>query len=432
MTAESLWDDETVQSYRPIFTAALILIVAMIVGFGGWASYARLDGAVVTQGVVLAQSKRKTVESLEGGILARLLVAPGDEVKAGQPVAQLDTTQDVERLAQMEAQRKAMVFDIWRLQAEVSGAATLDPAKAPENDPVQIAAQVQLFDARLQLQQGQIASLNRQAELLKAQSAANAAQAIAAERQIGSWQKDRQSNQLLVEKGAAPVQKLRELDRNLAILEGSRGEYQGLATAAEEDRARVAADIATLYHQRVAEASQMLVDAQKALPALQAQIRAAQDVLNRRTLRAPQEGLVVDIPVVTPGAVIGSGAVVMEIVPAADEKVIQTRFPPEAIDTVYLGRHTRVRLTAYRRALAPTIEGAVTYISADLLEDPRDGTAYFDGRVTLDAASLAQHPDVILSPGMPVEVAVQTGERRAGDYLLEPLLRHLRKAMRDE
>ena len=30
------------------------------------------------------------------------------------------------------------------------------------------------------------------------------------------------------------------------------------------------------------------------------------------------------------------------------------------------------------------------------------------------------------------EVAIQTGERRAGDYLLEPILRHLRKAMRDE
>ena len=47
-------------------------------------------------------------------------------------------------------------------------------------------------------------------------------------------------------------------------------------------------------------------------------------------------------------------------------------------------------------------------------------------------AELDGKPDVALTAGMPVEVAIQTGERRAGDYLLEPILRHLRKAMRDE
>ncbi len=432
MSTANLWDDDVPQSYRPVFVAALALILALVVTFGGWAMYARLDGAVVTQGVVLAESKRKTVESLEGGILSDLLVRPGDRVAAGQPVAQLDTTQDREKLAQMESQRKALMFDIWRLRAEVSQAQLLDPATAPEQDKVQIEAQMRLFASRLRLQEGQIASLNRQSELLVAQASANAAQALASERQIASWQKDRDSSRTLVERGATPEQKLRELDRNIAILEGERDEYRGLAMAAERDRDRVAADISTLERQRIAESSQKLADAERALPGLLSQMRAAEDILNRRTLRAPQDGLVVDIPVVTPGAVIGSGAVVMEIVPDADDKVIQTRLPPEAIDTVYVGRHARVRLTAYRRAIAPTIPGEVTYVSADLLQDQRDGTTYFEARVTLDPASLALHPDVQLSSGMPVEVAVQTGERRAGDYLLEPILRHLRKAMRDE
>ena len=33
---------------------------------------------------------------------------------------------------------------------------------------------------------------------------------------------------------------------------------------------------------------------------------------------------------------------------------------------------------------------------------------------------------------MPVEVAIQTGERRAGDYILDPLLRHFDRALREE
>ena len=33
---------------------------------------------------------------------------------------------------------------------------------------------------------------------------------------------------------------------------------------------------------------------------------------------------------------------------------------------------------------------------------------------------------------MPVEVAIQTGARRAGDYFLEPLFRHFGRALREE
>lgn len=424
-------DDEALPAYRPVFLTALAMILFLVCTVGGWGIYARLDGAVVTQGVVLAESKRKTVENLEGGILSRLLVAPGDRVRAGQPVAQLNITQDRERLAQMQSERSALVFDIWRLEAEAQGQA-LDVSHAPEADQARIAAQVSLYDARLALHQGQIASMMRQADHLSAQAKANRAQAQASQRQIESWTQELANTQSLVERGASTQQKVREIGRNLSVLEGERDEYAALAEANERDGARVVADIATLRQQRVADANELLAQSRRTLPALQAQIRAGEDILHRRTLRAPQAGLVVDIPIVTPGAVIGSGAVVMEILPDADALVIQARLPPESIDTVYVGRKAHVRLTAYRRAVAPTIDGKVTYVSADLLEEPRDGSRYFEARVMLDADALENRPDIALTAGMPVEVAIQTGERRAGDYMLEPILRHLRKAMRDE
>ena len=89
------------QSYRPVFPSAAA-IIACLVGAGvGWGMYARLDSAIVTHGIVLAESQRKTVEHLEGGILRRLLVAPGDRVAEGQIVAVLDGTQIEEQLAQL-------------------------------------------------------------------------------------------------------------------------------------------------------------------------------------------------------------------------------------------------------------------------------------------------------------------------------------------
>jgi multidrug efflux pump subunit AcrA (membrane-fusion protein) len=91
MTA-SADSDAGLPSYRAPFLVALVVIFSLTMSFGGWAMYARLDSAVVSQGVLLAESQRKTVEHLEGGILKRLLVSRGDHVTAGQVVAELDAT----------------------------------------------------------------------------------------------------------------------------------------------------------------------------------------------------------------------------------------------------------------------------------------------------------------------------------------------------
>lgn len=427
---------ETPQSYRAVFLTALATILCLAGAAGGWGMYARLDSAVVTHGVLLAESERKTVDHLEGGILEGLRVRPGDHVAQGQIVATLDATQIREQLAQLDADRTALLFDIWRLESEEAGAQELAPMRAPaaaelERD-ARMAAQQRLFHARGQAHVGQVAALRRRIDQLTAQIAASGAQALSAERQLASWSEERALTDALVAKGATPRQRLLEFDRSIALLEGTRDENRGLMDAAREEIARAEIDIETLEQQRLVEIAERLSEARRLVDGLTSRIRAAGEVAERHNLRAPQAGLVVDIRTITPGAVIGPGAALMDIVPDGDRLVVQTRLPPEAIDTVYPGRSASVRMTAYSRSQAPVVEGEVTYVSADLLEDERDGTAYFEARISLDPAALDAMPDLSLTAGMPAEVAIRTGERRAGDYFLEPILRHMRRAFREE
>ena len=199
-------------------------------------------------------------------------------------------------------------------------------------------------------------------------SSASKAQAQAAERQLASWTEERALNQKLVEKGATPRQKLLEFDRTIASLEGQRDAQRGLAQAATEDIARAETDIETLEQQRLVEIGQGLAEARRQVEALSSQIVAARDVVARSELRAPQAGVVVHVYIVTPGAVVPSGQPVMDIVPDGDPLVVETRLPPEAIDSVHVGRKAQVRLTAYRRSDAPVLDGEVTYVSADLFD----------------------------------------------------------------
>ncbi len=420
--------------YRPIFAVAMLTIACLAATLGGWGMYARLDSAVVAHGILLAESQRKTVEHFEGGILRELLVKSGDRVEAGQVVATLDAIQTEAQLAGLQASARALALAIWRLEAEEAGAAALDPATAPATGaaPAQVAAEVRLFEARLRAHAGQIASLRRQIDQLAAQKRAAEAQATAAERQLALWQDERANTARLVDKGATPRQKLLELDRNLALLEGDRDEQKGLAAAAAEDIARAGTDIETLGQQRLADVGQQLTEARRQLQEVTSQIGAGEDVLERRKLRAPQAGVVVNINTISPGAVVGSGASVMEIVPDADRLVAEVHLPPDTIDTVHVGRPAKIKLSAYKRAKAPTLEGEVIYVSADILTDERDGSDYFEAKVSLDTSTLAGLDHVSLTAGMPVEVAIRTGERRAGDYFLEPILRHFGRALREE
>jgi HlyD family secretion protein len=424
---------EAQASYRPVFLAALALVACLVAALGGWGMYARLDSAVVTHGVLLAESQRKTVEHFEGGILRALHVAPGDRVAAGQVVATLDATQTEAQLAQLLVERTALRFQVWRLEAEEADLPRLDPAGAPgDAGAPQAAAEARLFDARRAAHAGQLTALARQIDQLSAQIAAYEGVARAAERQLAIWAEERATTASLVAKGASPRQKLMELDRTIALLEGERDESRSLMAAAREDVARTRAEIETLTQQRLVEIAEALTEGRRALAGLDSQIRAAEDVLERRRLRAPQAGRVIHIHTVSPGAVISSGAPVMEIVPDGDRLVAETRLPPEAIDTVHVGRPAKVRLTAFKRALAPVVAGEVIYVSADLLEDERDGATYYDARVSLDPLELAALGEVALTAGMPVEVAITTGERRAGDYFLEPIMRHFNRALREE
>jgi multidrug efflux pump subunit AcrA (membrane-fusion protein) len=91
-----------------------------------------------------------------------------------------------------------------------------------------------------------------------------------------------------------------------------------------------------------------------------------------------------------------------------------------------------VRLIAYRNGTVPTFAGKLTYVSADMLTDERSGESYFLARVQLDPSHLAAFPQVALTPGMPAEVMISTGERRALDWLLAPISDRFRRSLREE
>ena len=131
---------------------ALILLVA---GFGGWAVFSSLAGAIVAQGRVEVEQNRQIVQHPQGGVIAELRVKEGDSVTAGQTLIQLDSASLGSEHAIVQSQLFELMARRARLEAERDTAATLsfDPelatlAKTTPDIAELVSGQIRLFTAR--------------------------------------------------------------------------------------------------------------------------------------------------------------------------------------------------------------------------------------------------------------------------------------------
>jgi HlyD family secretion protein len=412
-------------------------MLALVGGVAGWSLYARLDSAAIAVGQVVVNSHRKTVQHLEGGILRVLLVKEGDVVKVGQAVALLDSTQSDAQLGQLESQHVGVLAKLARLRAEQQdwrGFQFPEDLLGRGRDAIvadALQTQRKLFDTRWRAFDSSAEVIGKRIEQLKEQIAAAESQLVTVSRRLQLTEEEERSVSYLLELGYERRPRLLELQKAIEELKGRASDLRGTVAQARQGIASAQAEKANLGDTRQADIARELEEARAFEVDLDDRIRAARDVRQRREITSPQDGVVVDLRLITPGGVLLPGQPLMDIVPLEDELIVEARVLPDDIEAVHSGLSAMVYLLAYKSATTPPIEGEVTYVSADMLTDERTGDSYFLSRVRLAPESLAQARDAVPSPGMPATVLIVTGKRRAIDYFLEPLTQRMRGAFRE-
>ena len=92
MTGPSSPKRQASPSARGAVTLGLAAIAVLIFGFGLWAAFSSISGAVVASGQVEVEQNRQIVQHPDGGVIAEILVKDGDLVEAGDLLLRLDGT----------------------------------------------------------------------------------------------------------------------------------------------------------------------------------------------------------------------------------------------------------------------------------------------------------------------------------------------------
>lgn len=427
--------DESGESTR-IVRWAMFVIVVLFGGMVAWGATAPISGAVVASGFAKVDTNRKSVQHFEGGIIREILVREGEMVETGQPLILLEDTDRSAEINILNDTFNAHLAKEARLMAEISQAEAVEfPAvldeEGNENARQQMANEVALFNAKRK-------TLLDQIELIEDEirHAENAVEKLKGQISAGQRSHDIVRQQLraaeqLVKTGAIDRNSILELKRKVSEQSEGNWERQADLARAEQDVASLKLRIVNLRNDYSKNAEDELKETRQQLLETRERIRPVADSLQRKTIRAPLGGQVINLQANTVGGVVQPGEVIAEIVPAARDLVFEVRIRPSDADSVYTGQAVKVELSAFSRRSTPMIDGQLTYVSGDALVDQDGGNQelFYLAHVESPPAALEILGDKQLTPGMPVVAFVQTDPRTFFDYVISPLTGALRRSL---
>jgi HlyD family secretion protein len=428
---------DTVSAIRRYERIGILSMLLMLCGLGGWAVLSSIQGAVIAPATVVVESNAKSVQHLEGGIVAEIAVRNGDRVEAGQLLVRLDQTEAKVGLQIIESQLEELYARRSRLLAEQSGNAQMvRPWSATWREDGILDSEVwsgqqALLESRIRGREGRVLQIQERIAQLDEAVRGLEAQNKARQEQAMLNAKELEAATRLEEQRLVNLNRLTLLQREASRIEGEIG-----STKAEIARTKV----------QISETrAKMLEDDQAYLSDVISQLREAeskiaegeqrrvalQDRLKRTMIVAPRSGIVHNVQVHTVGGVIAPREGLMQIVPVEDTLVIEGKIAPADVDRVTLGQEALVRFQSMERETTPELRGIVSLVSPDLTRDGPDKVSYFLLRVRLPETETRKLGARRLLPGMPAEIFVQTGERTALSYLLKPIVDQVAHAWRE-
>lgn len=399
----------------------------------GSAALIPLDAGATAQGIVAVSGSRQLVQHREGGILTRLDVIEGQLVTQGQQLAIISQSSLTAEERSLAGEVITLIAQRERLKAQLAGRSTF--GTPPEFLNLSKDDQILADEAML----GQRQVLRAQQDALGSQRSVLGQRAMQSQSMIGSAEyqakANREQRRLIGEelagmkelegRGFVAKNRIRELERAAAELDGQYGALTSDMSRSRQAIGETKMQSVSIGSQMIADSAQQLRDVQVRLAEVQPRLAAAREQLARATLRAPSAGHVVDLKVHTLGGVIAPGETLMQVVPDHRELVIQAKMSQLDAGSIHVGMTSQVRFSSLHDRNLPALDGKVSKLSADALEDERTGVHYFTIEVVVPASELDKirsvHGESAIRAGIPAEVMIPLKKRSALNYLLDPI-----------
>jgi adhesin transport system membrane fusion protein len=371
-------DDLHYSGHILVLTSAIAIVGSIV-----WANWAEIDQITRAQGQVIASSRNQVIQELDGGIVQDILVKEGSIVKKGQTLVRFDKAKTETTYLESRARAAALRAAVARLKAEIYGGQPEFPQELDQYTGIRT-NQEMLFKTRQAAIHEEISAMRESLELVKS-----------------------------------------ELNINLPLLQGgdvSKADVLRLQRQVAEIQGMITNRTNKYRQDSQTDLSRALED----LAGLEQIMAQRKDQLQHTVVTSPMDGVVRNIRITTRGGIARPGEEIMQIVPVDDDLVIEAKVKPSDIAFIKPGLSTTVKLDAYDYSIYGSLQGTVTYISADTLSDETRSVnepPYYRVQVKTKTSDIKQHAAkrIEIKPGQTPRVEIKTGSNTVWKYLTKPI-----------
>ena len=387
-----------VKKFVSQLTVTRLMLLGLLI-FLMWTSLSDMDQTVRSHGQIIAIARNQIIQAADGGVLKQLLVSEGQQVRAGQTLAKLETTRSEASYLEIKAKLSALQAALVRAKAESSGAALIYDLDSESNNV--------------------FTSGQQQAYSQKRQGLEDELQVLIAGLQLS--EKELQMSQALLKTG------------DVSQLEFMRAQRQ-----VHETQGR----IGSVKQKYLQEAKQDVVRIQEEISAHQFKLNERKSLLDHSTLSSPVDGIVKVLRINTVGGVLRAGDELMHISPTSGGYIFEAKINPSDIGELRLGLPVSLKFDAFDYSVYGMLQGTLSYISSDTLTDSgpngavqtyyrvqvqinsnsfeapssHDSRWFFQASRNVNSLSLKE-----LKPGMTATLDIQTRSRSLLQYLTKPV-----------
>ena len=422
--------------------SSIYIVAALVVTAALWATFSYVDRVVTARGKLVTIDPLIVVQPLETAIIRTINVGVGDSVKAGAVLATLDPTftesqetANRERLNSMRAEERRLAAEIYQKP--------FPPDPADDSlDPKYLALQNAVYAHRQAEYQAAVASSDADIARFEASLATNrTAQAGLQERLKVIGQVESMRQELYnISAGSRLNLLTTQLDR--LTMSDQLAEKQQQEKELQQQRAAALEQKEKYINNWVREAGERLTTVQQDIATATQQLIAAERRRSLVVLRAPADGVVLELGQRSIGSVAREAEPLVTLVPVGNKVEAEVDVDSSDVARLRVGDNVRVKLDALPFQRHGTLSGTLRVITENSFQsdkkaggpaDKPDGQpAFFRARIAIGPITLQNVPmDFRLIPGMTAAAEINVGKRTVISYLLDPVVRLFDESLRE-
>jgi len=400
--------------YLALFVLFIILIFT-----------APISSAVVANGSLSYDSSKKNIQHFEGGIVEKLLVKNGDEVKKNQEIIRLSSIKNIADKKIIQWKLLSLILQKQFLELEGKGIDRINNEQLGTkikflinnfsnnekneftylvaNSQKYLKATINKYLKDIEIFEYKKNNLLENVEICKKKLKIVRNQILI--------YKDFVDENILNQNSLFDLQKL-EFDLIAQIINFS-NEINIIDNQKSSFRA-----------ENIAKISQKILETTFEININFEQIKIANDIFQRSVILSPIDGFVENLKIFSSGEIIESGKTILQIIPKNPDLVIIAKVKNVDIDNIQINQTAEIFLRNFYEKNIPKISGSIFEISKDVIFDENLKDFYFEVKIKIEDFSgflKAQN----LSAGMAVDVFIIQKNRNIFSYIFSPIYKSI-------